>query len=55
MPEWIWTFNNEPVATPEGEEEPPEKFIHEILPADFSDAKKHIEDAVPWAQMSIPA
>ncbi|MGE0536674.1 MAG: hypothetical protein AB7O68_17010 [Pirellulales bacterium] len=55
VPEWIWTLSNEPVATPEGEDASPEKLIYEIMSAEFSDASMHMEDAVPWAQMSIPA
>ncbi len=51
VPEWGWTVNNEPVATPEGEEPAPLRHIWEIEPKDFSEPSRHVEEAV---QLCIP-
>lgn len=51
IPEYVWTLNGEPVAVPEGEKPAPRVHLWEMEPRDFSDRRKHVEQA---AQMSFP-
>ena len=54
VPEWVWTLKNEPVATPDGEQDAPLRYIHEISPKDFSDRRGHVEDAAPMVLQPLP-
>lgn len=50
IPSRLWTFMDELVDPPEGKQNGENVYIWQVAPEDFSERKKHVEDAVSGFQ-----